>query len=176
MSIPRFEAGAPFPDLAWPLVEGGDLVPAGRKGWRMLVIYRGKHCGLCRKYLAELESLRGKFSGAGIDVFALSADPREKARAQVEEGGLGFPVAFGLREPEMRTLGLYVSPPQPDDGVTWPFAEPAVFVINPDSRVQVVNVANAPFSRPDLETMLEGIVDARKQHAPVHGTAGQQRA
>ena len=173
MAIDRFEAGAPFPDFTWPLVDGGELAPARRKAWRMLVVYRGKHCGLCRKYLAQLESMRGRFGGAGIDVFALSADPREKARAQVEEGNLGFPVAYGLREDEMRALGLYVSPPQPKDGVTWPFAEPGVYVINPEDRVQVLNVSNAPFARPSLETMLEGIEDARKQHAPVHGTRGQ---
>lgn len=173
MAIERFEAGARFPDFAWPLVQGGELIPARRHAWRMLVVYRGKHCGMCRKYLAELESMRGKFSGAGIDVFALSADPAEKARAQVDEDKLGFPVAYGLREDQMRALGLYVSPPQPDDGVTWPFAEPGVFVINPEGRVQVVNVSNAPFARPALGTMLEGIENARSQNAPVHGTMGQ---
>lgn len=170
MAGDRFEAGAVFPDLAWPLVDGGELAPARRNGWRMLVVYRGKHCGMCRKYLARLQSMRAKFAGAGVEVLALSADPQQKARAQVEEGGLGFPVAYGLEEGQMRTLGLYVSPPQPDDGVSWPFAEPAVFVINAEGRVQVVSVSNAPFARPALEDMLEGVENARKEHAPVHGT------
>lgn len=173
MTQERFPAGAPFPDLAWPLVAGGDLAPSRGTSWRMLVVYRGKHCGMCRKYLAQLESLREKFARAGIEVYALSADPVEKARAQVEEGKLGFPVAHGLREEQMKALGLYVSPPQPDDGVTWPFAEPGVYVVNPEGRVQVVNVSNAPFARPALDTMLEGIENARKERAPVHGTVGQ---
>ena len=46
--------------------------------------------------------------GIGSSEFALSADPHERARAQVDEGKLGFPVAYGLREEQMRALGLYV--------------------------------------------------------------------
>lgn len=47
----RIAAGSLFPTMTWPLVGGGDLTLAGDKGWRLLVVYRGKHCPLCKKYL-----------------------------------------------------------------------------------------------------------------------------
>lgn len=161
-------AGDPFPDWSWPKVGGGNLAPARLEGWRMLVIYRGKHCGLCRKYLGQLESMRTRFEKANIAVFALSADPSGKAQAQVHEGSLGFEVGYDLQVEQMRELGLYVSPPT--EKAERPFAEPAVFVLNPDGRIQVANISNAPFARPELKVMLEGIETARKESAPIHGT------
>jgi peroxiredoxin len=163
------DAGTSFPPFTWPLVGGGELTPARASGWRMLVVYRGKHCGLCREYLAELNSMREQFMKAEVDVFAVSADPEERAQAQVNEGKLKIPVAYGLDVAQMRALGLYVSPAEPGE-VDWPFAEPGIYVINSDDRVQVVNVSNAPFARPGLPEMLKGIVTAREKQAPVHGT------
>lgn len=160
-------AGDPFPGWSWPKAGGGQLAPAQGAGWRMLVVYRGKHCGLCRKYLARLESMRSRFEEADIAIFALSADHGAKAEAQVREGGLGFPVGYDLQVAQMRELGLYVSPPT--EKAERPFAEPGVFVLNPQGLVQVANVSNAPFARPELEAMLEGIETARKEKAPIHG-------
>lgn len=169
MDTTPLRAGDPFPDFAWPLAQGGELAPARRQGWRMLVIYRGKHCGLCREYLAQLNAMHARFTRAQVDLFALSADPAERAQAQVAEGKLALPVAHGLTPGQMKSLGLYVSPG--DHGkVDWPFAEPAVFVINPEGRVQVANVSNAPFARPEPAVMLDGIEAARKDAAPIHGT------
>ena len=162
-------AGDPFPPMAWPLAGGGELAPARRAGWRVLVVYRGRHCGLCRKYLAQLNALHARFSRAQVDLFALSADPRERAEAQVAESRLAFPVGYGLALEQMRELGLYVSPGEHGE-VQWPFAEPALFVLNPEGRTQVASVSNAPFARPEPAILLEGIEAARKDHAPVHGT------
>ena len=64
----------------------------------------------------------------------------------------------------------YVSPAQPGE-TSRPFAEPALFVVNPDGRTQVIAVTNAPFSRPDLKTVLEGLCAAQDEGAPIHGTA-----
>jgi len=50
----RIAAGSPFPTMIWPLAGGSELNLAGDKGWRLLVVYRGKHCPLCKKYLATL--------------------------------------------------------------------------------------------------------------------------
>lgn len=160
-------AGDSFPDWSWPKVGGGELAPARVDGWRMLVIYRGKHCGLCRKYLAQLESMRPRYESARIALLALSADPLAKAQAQVSEGGLGFAVGCELQVEQMRELGLYVSPPE--EKAPRPFAEPAAFVLNPEGRVQVASISNAPFARPELQAMLEGIEAARKDQAPIHG-------
>jgi peroxiredoxin len=169
MDAQALRAGDEFPGFSWPLAQGGELTPARRNGWRLLVVYRGKHCGLCRKYLAQLNAMHARFTRAEVDLFAISADPRERAQAQVAESQLAFPVGYGLEVEQMRALGLYVSPG--DHGkVEWPFAEPALFVINAEGKVHVANVSNAPFARPEPAVLLEGIEAARKDAAPIHGT------
>ena len=170
MSDHRFRAGDPFPDLSWPKVGGGRLSLANDPGWRLLLVYRGKHCGLCRDYLAELNSILDQFNQRGIGVAAVSADIRDKAEAEVRDGRLQFPVAYDLSTKDMHRLGLYISPPEPGE-TNRPFAEPALFIVNPDGRTQVIAVTNAPFSRPDLKTVLEGLRAAQDEHAPIHGTA-----
>ena len=139
-------------------------------GWRLLVVYRGKHCGLCRDYLAELNGMLERFTERGIAVAAVSADTRDKAEAIVRDERLRFPVAYDLRAEDMHRLGLYISPPQPGE-TDRAFAEPALFVVNPDGRTQVIAVTNAPFSRPDLKTLLEGLRAAQDDRAPIHGTS-----
>jgi peroxiredoxin len=170
MSDRPFRAGERFPDLSWPKVGGGTLSLANDPGWRLLVVYRGKHCGLCREYLAELNGMLDHFHERSISVAAVSADTRDKAEAEVRNGRLRFPVAYDLSTDDMHRLGLYVSPPQPGE-TGRPFAEPALFVVNPDGRTQVIAVTNAPFSRPDLQTVLDGLRAAQDEHAPIHGTA-----
>ena len=163
-------AGAEFPTLTWPLVGGGEADPAAVPGWKLLVVYRGKHCPICRKYLATLDGLMPEFDAAGIEVTAVSADSKEKAEAQVAEGGLKLPVAYGMTVEQMKRLGLYVSEPRSAQETDRPFAEPAVFAVNPDGRVQVLDVSNAPFSRPDLAALLSGLKFIQEKDYPIRGT------
>jgi peroxiredoxin len=166
----RIAAGSPFPTMTWPLASGGDLTLAGDKGWRLLVVYRGKHCPLCKKYLATLNDKLQEFEAAGIKVAAVSADPREKAETEVKEEGWRFPVAYDMSLEQMRELGLYISDPRSPQETDWPFAEPAIFAINPDGNVQVVDISNAPFSRPDLASLLSGLKFIQEKQYPVRGT------
>lgn len=46
MTSNKMTAGMPFPDISWAALDGGRVAPAQGSGWRMLVIYRGKHCCL----------------------------------------------------------------------------------------------------------------------------------
>lgn len=82
------------------------------RGWRLIVIYRGKHCPLCKQYLGELEKLKDEFAAAGIAVWALSADPVERAQEDAMMHGWTFPLLAGLGEEQMRQLGLYMSAPR----------------------------------------------------------------
>jgi len=171
MSIPnKFNAGARFPDLAWPLAGGGSLRIAGIAGWRVLVIYRGKHCPRCKTYLKTLNGMLDAFKSAGIAIAAVSADPEEKAVASVAENAWRFPVAYGMTIDQMRALGLYVSEPRSPQETDRPFAEPGLFVVNPDNNAQVVDVSNASYARPDLATLLDGIKFAIEKQLPVRGT------
>lgn len=167
---PKFEAGAAFPSLSWQAVDGDALTPAETPGWRMLVVYRGKHCPLCKKYLKSLDGMLDDFKAAGISVAAVSADPLEKAQTDVAEHGWRFPVGYGLTPDEMRTLGLYISEPRSAQETDRPFSEPGVFVINPDGHAQIVDVSNAPFARPELQVLLGGIKFVIGNNYPTRGT------
>lgn len=166
----KLAAGVLFPALSWPAVARDQLAPAKMDGWRMLVVYRGKHCPLCRKYLGTLESLREDYAKAGIEVAALSADSRDKAVSETEEESWKFPVGYDLSVEQMKQLGLYVSSPRSPEETDRPFAEPAVFVINPKGNIQIVDVSNAPFSRPDLASLLDGLKFVIDKDYPVRGT------
>jgi peroxiredoxin len=156
--------------MTWPLAGGGDITLADIEGWRLLVVYRGKHCPLCKKYLATLNDKLQEFDVAGIKVVAVSADPREKAETEVTEEGWRFPVACDMSPDQMRQLGLYISAPRSPQETDRPFAEPAIFAVNPDGNLQVVDISNAPFSRPDLASLLSGLKFIQENQYPVRGT------
>ena len=163
-------AGAKLPAMDWPLVSGGayELASAGA-AWRLLVVYRGKHCPLCKTYLATLNQMLDEFESSGIKVAVVSADPREKAESEAAEEHWRFPVAYGMTVPQMRDLGLYISEPRSAQETDRPFAEPAVFAINPEGKLQVVDVSNAPFARPDLGSLLAGLRFIQEKNYPIRG-------
>lgn len=164
-------AGAELPPLAWPLVGGGsyELTPTGR-GWHLVVVYRGKHCPLCKKYLATLNQMLDEFESSDIKVAVVSADPRDKAESEAAEEHWRFPVAYDMTVPQMRDLGLYISEPRSAQETDRPFAEPALFAINPEGKLQVVDVSNAPFARPDLGSLLIGLKFIQEKNYPIRGT------
>lgn len=165
----RLAAGSAFPDMGFTRVGGGRVTPSEGGGWRMLVVYRGKHCPLCKQYLDTLESLRDDFADAGIDVMAVSTDPSEKASSQVSEQGWSFPVGYDMSMDQMQALGLYVSTPRSPEETDRPFPEPGTFVINPEGVLQIIDVSNAPFSRPDLKGLLGGLKFIQENDYPIRG-------
>jgi len=167
----KLTAGSRFPAMNWAQTDGSRLNPAGMNGWRMLVVYRGAHCPLCKGYLKTLESLQGEYRSAGIAVAAVSADPEDRAKAEVAEEGWTFPVGYGLSRDDMQRLGLYISSPRSPQETDRDFAEPGVFAINPDGNLQIIDVSNAPFARPDLKALLKGLTFIQEKQYPVRGTA-----
>lgn len=166
----KIAAGATFPAFSVARLGGGEVAPASMEGWRLVVVYRGKHCPLCKPYLKTLDGLIETFAEAGVKVMAVSADPEEKAAADVAEFGWRFPVGFGLSVEQMRTLGLYVSDPRSPQETDRPFAEPGLFLINPQGTVQIVDISNAPFSRPDLAAIARGAKRIQELNYPIRGT------
>lgn len=49
--------------------------------------------------------------------------------------------------------------------------KPGLFVINPEGKVQIVDISNAPFARPDLASILQGVKFVREKQYPIRGTA-----
>ncbi len=168
----RLEAGQVMPEIRLPATGDGDEITLGGKDrWQLVVIYRGKHCPLCRKYLDQLNELKPAFDAIQVEVAAVSADPIEKARAQVEEQGLAIQVGHGLSVSQMRKLGLYVSDPRSPSETDRPYAEPGVFLVNPQGRAHIIEVSSAPFARADLEALLRGITYIKSSDYPVRGNA-----
>lgn len=175
MSSMKFTAGASFPDIRLPTLEGESIsvgTPAEGSDWRLLIIYRGKHCPLCTRYLNEVEQLRIDFLNLGIDILAASADSFEQAQAHKSNLAVNFPIAYNLTIADMKLLGLYISLPRSEKETDHPFAEPGLFIINDKGTVQLIDISNGPFARPELSTLLSGLSFIRdpENSYPIRGT------
>jgi peroxiredoxin len=171
MAPQKLRAGADMPKLSLPRVGGGNMeIGAGGPGWKMVVVYRGKHCPICRTYLKTLDGLLDEFNAANTEVVAVSGDPREKAETETQDEGWRFSVGYDLTVDQMRTLGLYVSEPRSPQETDRPFPEPGLFVVNPHGKIQVIDISNAPFARPDLAGVLRGLKFIQEKDYPIRGT------
>ena len=161
--------GKPMPDIELQSLDD-KKVSLGGRGWKLIVVYRGAHCPVCKQYLIELEGLKDAYAAQGIELIAISADQKERTAPFIEETGFSSVVGTGLTIEQMSTLGVYVSDPRSEEEAPAPFAEPALFVVNADGLVQFLDKSNAPFVRPDLEKVLKGIEYVRGNDYPIRGT------
>ncbi|QEM83594.1 peroxiredoxin-like family protein [Halomonas binhaiensis] len=170
MTAQKIMPGHPTPKINLRSITGEQMQLGGEGKWQLAVVYRGRHCPLCREYLKTLNSMLEAFQEAGVEVIAVSADPIERATGTANEENWRFPVAYALSPDQMRELGLYVSEPRFSQETEWPFAEPGLFVTNPDGLLQIVDISNAPFARPDLQIVLNGLKFIREKNYPIRGT------
>ncbi|MEM8751064.1 MAG: redoxin domain-containing protein [Pseudomonadota bacterium] len=172
MTTARPDVGAQIGVFSFPSVQGGETVTIGapKDRWTMLIVYRGKHCPRCKRYLNKLNDALESWTDV-MDVLVVSADTKEKALADREEFGWNFDLCYGLTEAQMRSLGLYVSEPLSDAETTGLFAEPGTFAIRPDGSLMLVDISNGPAARPDLEELLDGMKFNIDNDRPVRGTA-----
>lgn len=170
----KLQAGVKFPDITVTMLNG-DMKSLGKPenghDWKLVVVYRGQHCPICTKYLNQLETVKKSFYDAGVDIIAVSADSKEQLESHLEEKiDISFPIAYGLSVEQMDTLGLYISDPRSEKETDHPFAEPATFVINADGNIQIIDISNAPFARPELESLASGLSFVRDNDYPIRGT------
>ena len=174
MTTYKLQAGDRFPTLTVPDANGAvrDLSkPAGDSDWMMVVVYRGRHCPMCTRYLNNLEPLVANLAKIGIDVAAVSGDSAEQLAQHREKLNVTFPLHHGLSLEQMKSLGLYISDPRSPQETDHPFAEPGLFVVNEHGTLQVVDISNNPFVRPELETLVSGLRWIRdpKNNYPIRG-------
>ncbi|CAL5220616.1 g2658 [Coccomyxa viridis] len=172
--------GRPLPHIVLSTVQGGKIelgAPTGR--WQMIVVYRGKHCPVSKNYLASLQQIYYELDELGVEVIAVSGDGRERAesflealKATTDTKEVSFKIAYGLPISEMLRWGLYISEPRNIRETDQPFPEPALFLLNPDGEVVVIDYSNSPFARPDLRILVEGIRYIQENDYPVRGTWG----
>ncbi|MBE05066.1 MAG: thioredoxin peroxidase [Gammaproteobacteria bacterium] len=163
-------SGAIFPQFTLPKVGGGELQLGGKDIWQLLIVYRGRHCPLCKEYLNKLDLLMPDFTSIGVYVSAVSSDPLKKAELDYKEFLWSFDIGCELDKSQMDKLGLYVSDPRSAAETDRQFPEPALFVIRPDGCVQIIEISNSPIVRADLSslhTSLKWVID---NNYPVRGT------
>jgi len=178
MTATKMTAGQVFPAITIKKLGGGEIDLAAKAkpeapfNWRLIVVYRGKHCPFCTEHLEELKRLAPDFRKEGIEVVAISADTEERALEQIPPLNLNYDVGYGLSIEEMQSLGLYISSPRSDLESDRPFAEPAAFVVNHEGEAQVICVSNIAFTRPELKELLRGLKYIRTpgKNYPTRGT------
>lgn len=176
MSTNKLMAGDKFPEIEVKTLSGEKIIlgkPENGATWQMVVVYRGKHCPLCTKYLAKISGMKEDFSKAGVDIVVVSADTEEKATLQAKEKlGLEFKVGYDLSIEQMQKLGVYISHPRSPQETDRPFAEPGLFIVNEDFNLHVVDISNNPFVRPELDALLSGVNWIRnpENNYPIRGT------
>lgn len=171
----KLKAGDTFPTLEATTLDGTKVrlgQPQGDATWQAVFVYRGKHCPLCTKYLNEIETYKQAFSDAGVDILAVSGDSKQQLEQHLEKLDISFPIAYGLNEQQMKTLGLYISLPRSKAETDHNFAEPGLFVVNEHGNLHVVDLSNNPFVRPELGALTRGLAWIRnpENHYPIRGT------
>ncbi|GAC1322610.1 MAG: peroxiredoxin-like family protein [Collimonas sp.] len=138
--------------------------------WQALFVFRGQHCPICKAYLGKIEAQRSRFEQLGISVAAVSADSEAQTRLTAAASSPAFPLLYGMDVAAMQRLGLYVSEPRSAQETDHRFSEPALLVVNADGILQIVDIANAPFVRPELEALLRGLSFVIENNYPIRGT------
>ncbi len=156
----KLHPGSAFPEIEVTLKNGEKATlgkPKGNADWQLVVVYRGQHCPLCTKYLNQLESYKDELLATGVDLIAVSGDNLAQLESHMERLTISFPVAYGLTIEQMQELGLFISNPRSEQETDHPFAEPGLFVVNADGAIQVTDISNNPFVRPELEALVNGL-------------------
>ncbi len=172
MSSPKPRVGEPIAQLTFAKTDGDGDIEIGqpKDRWTLLIVYRGKHCPRCKRYLSKLNTMLADWHDL-MDVVVVSADSRDKALTDLKEFGWSFDLCHGLTEDQMRALGLYVSSPLSEAETSHNFAEPGMFAIRPDGTQMLVDISNGPAARPDLDELLDGMRFNIENDRPARGLA-----
>jgi peroxiredoxin len=166
--------GQAVPALDLPLTIGAqyDLSKQRPDTFTLVVFYRGQHCPICRSYLEDLGGKVQAFAEHGINPVAVSMDEKDRAMTVDSDWGTGdLPLAYAMSAQTARAWGLYLSEGREGSDEPAIFSEPGLFLIRPDGTLYFANVQNAPFTRPPLDQLLEGVEFVIENDYPVRGTA-----
>lgn len=151
------------PELAVASLDGDwNLAEQTPDNFTMVVFYRGLHCPVCLKYLAELDKHKADFEKAGVKVIAISSDGEERAKQTHEKAKLtSLNLGYGLSVEQAQAWGLHRSAGRGKTsiGIEEPqeFSEPGLFLIKPDNTVYWANLSTMPFARPNFSEILGAV-------------------
>ena len=138
--------------------------------WQALFVFRGRHCPICKAYLSKIETRRESLEKLGVEIAAVSADDEGQTRATADATKARFPLLYGMDVATMQRLGFYISEPRSSAEPNHQSPDPALLVCNPEGVLQIVDVANAPFVRPELDTLIAGLAFVIDKNYPIRGT------
>ena len=151
-------------DTTWRL---SDQSP---ENFTLLVVYRGKHCPICKKQLEDLERKLDKFTAKGVNIIAVSSDSKEIAKETYAEWAIeNVPLGYGFPIKEAREWGLFIS-----EGIKSEpkfFIEPGLFLITSNSIMYWQSIQSMPFGRPSFNDVIGGIDYILKENYPARGEA-----
>lgn len=156
----KLHAGAKFPSLQVMSLRDEKIQlgkPRNDADWQLVIVYRGRHCPLCTKYLNELARFKEDCLSIGVDIVAVSGDSKVQLEQHLDQLTINFEIAYGLSIEQMKHLGLYISDPRSPQETDHAFAEPGLFVVNQEGHIQVIDISNNPFVRPDLQALVNGL-------------------
>ncbi|MFK7997238.1 MAG: peroxiredoxin family protein [Granulosicoccus sp.] len=160
----------PFPPIEFTMMSGETERLSDNNGrWTVLIVYRGDHCPRCKTYIARLHELADGYAEREVDLRLASMDPEHIARRTIDENGWNLPVAHSLSVEQCQTLALYLTDHEPGAELTGPYAEPGLYLINPEGLTQVIATSNSPSVRPDLDVVLDGIIGTQDRNLPIRG-------
>lgn len=144
------------------------------ENFTMLVFYRGLHCPICSKYIAELDRMYADFTEAGINPVALSSDDSERAQQTYDDWGLSsLNIAYDVSAEQARAWGLHRSAGKgkTSTGIEEPaeFAEPGLFLIRPDQTLYWSQISTMPFARAHFKEVLGALKFAIENDYPARG-------
>lgn len=154
------------------MLGGGKITLGDAPAAQLIVVYRGQHCPVCKTYLGKLQALLPRFAAENISVVVASADSEDQARGFMDDIGYTGDVAYGLTIEQMQAFGLHLSAPRTPPETDHVFPEPGLFFVDEAGLLSLVDIGSAPFLRPDLEAVLNGIIFTRSKGFPIRGRYG----
>lgn len=166
------------PALEFDLVGGGHWSMSAQKPqtFTMVVVYRGLHCPVCRRYTSELNGMIDEFAKRGVVTVVTSTDPADRAEQAKTQWGLpNLTVGYGVSIASAREWGLFISTSRglTSAGIEEPalFAEPGLFLVKPDGTLYWSSISTMPFARPHFSEILQAIEFVTSKDYPARGEA-----
>lgn len=170
------------PELTLETLDHGTWRLADQKPERFTLIafYRGLHCPICSKYLADLQRHLGDLEERGTVAIAISGDDEERARQSKQDWGLDkLNVGYGMSLDKAREWGLFVSSGigKTSIGIEEPklFSEPGLFLVRSDGTLYFSSVQTMPFARPRFADIVGALDVVISRNYPARGEVVDHR-
>lgn len=169
----HLKPGQEVPELIVKTTKGlkWDLRDSKPDNFTMLIVYRGYHCPVCKKYLEELNEKINEFRDKGVNVICLSSNSQDLAEKTVDEWDIDkLNIGYDFSIDQGRKWGLFVSEAI-SDSEPQIFLEPALFLIKPDNTLYSASIQSMPFARPKFDELLKSLSFVIKKDYPPRGEA-----